>query len=712
KTLISGDATPAEGDTVTYQITVTNAGPAQATNVSLTDSLPAGLTATANNGTTATGTYTAGTGVWAIGTLANGASATLTLEGVVDAGQAGNTITNTTTAASGDQTDPGTAGDDLSESVTVGDVILANDDDYSVDPISSFTGGTVGSVLTNDTINGAAVPVDGSLTTIVLSDYSDLSGVTISDNGMITIPEGLAAGEYSIVYSICDQNNPINCASALVNILISEPSLLPIIAKDLKTVLEEDLSITMVQQSHQMGGFADGALERVRTRTGLACLEAVNARLKAENIFFDTDKATIKPESARILDDLAQILGTCEGNRFEISGHTDSDGSEEYNMRLSQLRAEAVLHALVMRGVRAEEFIARGYGESRPIASNITEAGQAANRRVEFLSIQGDDLYGKCYEATNRGRFLDITANGSGSTIDGFFLDERHDCSRDAWTIFEGSLNYLETASGMSQGMMNLSYRRENFTGKESVRGYFFGAYVSQNDVNNRANGEILGLGFNGGIYGASQLRNGIFLDYYLGAAVGRHEFDLDFDRSVGTINASGDYSYFAGFFGAALSGDMQLGSRTVTPSVGFDYSYSPGIEADVISTLDSVVQFDVLELSPIFGGRVYAEVRDERLINNKKTLFALTPRLACYQSIGDLDGVCSIGGSIEIVSANEHDDFFYGFEIDGDWGKGFSRRSITGSVSKRMRYGALRGDVTLGAFGALGIEGIYELNF
>ncbi|SDE63312.1 DUF11 domain-containing protein, partial [Ruegeria marina] len=90
---------------------MTNAGPAQATNVSLTDSLPAGLTATANNGTTATGTYTAGTGVWAIGTLANGASATLTLEGVVDAGQAGNTITNTTTAASGDQTDPGTAGD-------------------------------------------------------------------------------------------------------------------------------------------------------------------------------------------------------------------------------------------------------------------------------------------------------------------------------------------------------------------------------------------------------------------------------------------------------------------------------------------------------------------------------------------------------------------------------------------------------------------------
>ena len=120
KTLASLTATPNEGDTVTYEITVTNNGAANASSVTLTDTLPTGLTATAANGTATVGTYDAATGLWSIGSLINGASAVLTIEGIVDAGQGGNTITNTLAApASGDQPDPSTSADDLTESVTV-----------------------------------------------------------------------------------------------------------------------------------------------------------------------------------------------------------------------------------------------------------------------------------------------------------------------------------------------------------------------------------------------------------------------------------------------------------------------------------------------------------------------------------------------------------------------------------------------------------------
>ena len=115
KTLASGDATPEEGDTVTFQIEVTNNGGAQATNVSLTDTLPAGITYTTN--TTSQGSYDPATGLFTIGTLDVGDSAILTLSGTVDAGQGGNTITNITTAATGDQVDPSTVGDDLVEAV-------------------------------------------------------------------------------------------------------------------------------------------------------------------------------------------------------------------------------------------------------------------------------------------------------------------------------------------------------------------------------------------------------------------------------------------------------------------------------------------------------------------------------------------------------------------------------------------------------------------
>ena len=104
---------------VTYQIEVTNNGTAQATNVSLTDLIPAGLTATAGNGAITQGTYDAATGLFDIGTLNIGETATLTLEGTVDVGEGGNTITNVTTAAIGDQPDPSTIGDDLDESVVV-----------------------------------------------------------------------------------------------------------------------------------------------------------------------------------------------------------------------------------------------------------------------------------------------------------------------------------------------------------------------------------------------------------------------------------------------------------------------------------------------------------------------------------------------------------------------------------------------------------------
>ena len=122
KTLVSGDATPEEGDTVTFEITVTNDGAAQATNVSLTDLLPGGLTATALNGSITQGSYDAATGLFSIGTLNIGETAVLTLEGTVDVGEGGNTITNITTAATGDQIDPSTVGDDLDEAVVVDNI--------------------------------------------------------------------------------------------------------------------------------------------------------------------------------------------------------------------------------------------------------------------------------------------------------------------------------------------------------------------------------------------------------------------------------------------------------------------------------------------------------------------------------------------------------------------------------------------------------------
>jgi outer membrane protein OmpA-like peptidoglycan-associated protein len=105
-------------------------------------------------------------------------------------------------------------------------------------------------------------------------------------------------------------------------------------------------------------------------------------------IYFDFNKATIKSESHGALQDAARIMQDNPTIRVEIQGHTDSKGSDEYNQSLSERRAQSVVTYIVQNfAISASRLVGRGYGESKPIASNATEEGRALNRRVEFFIL-------------------------------------------------------------------------------------------------------------------------------------------------------------------------------------------------------------------------------------------------------------------------------------------------------------------------------------
>jgi OOP family OmpA-OmpF porin len=106
-----------------------------------------------------------------------------------------------------------------------------------------------------------------------------------------------------------------------------------------------------------------------------------------DKILFASGKSIILPVSYGILDSVAQVMRDYPKIRVRIEGHTDSDGSDSANLRLSQSRAEAVVNALVQRGVARSRLDAAGFGEMRPIASNDSEEGRAENRRVEFIIV-------------------------------------------------------------------------------------------------------------------------------------------------------------------------------------------------------------------------------------------------------------------------------------------------------------------------------------
>ncbi|WP_375578127.1 OmpA family protein [Marivirga tractuosa] len=107
-----------------------------------------------------------------------------------------------------------------------------------------------------------------------------------------------------------------------------------------------------------------------------------------DNIYFNFDKTTLKEASFPELDRLTDLMTQNPGIKIEILGHTDSKGSDDYNLTLSEGRAESVMQYLLDKGISEDRMKAKGLGETSPISSNDTEEGRAENRRVEFTIVE------------------------------------------------------------------------------------------------------------------------------------------------------------------------------------------------------------------------------------------------------------------------------------------------------------------------------------
>jgi len=253
-TKTANNATPYVGDTVIYTLRVVNNGAAEATNVSLTDLLPIGITYSGN--TLTQGTYSSATGLWDIGTLANGADANLTLSGAVNSGTSSLTITNTTTAASGDEFDPTTGNDDLNESITVlNRDPIAVDDNYTVAEDTNVTLSPLtadsdpdGDVVSITSINGVNLTL-GTAQTIAVTNGT----VTVSIAGVIIFtPDTNYNGPVSFPYVITDGKG--GTATASENITVNAVNDDPVVDTEIPNQSSEDGNTTSVDVG---GNFSD-----------------------------------------------------------------------------------------------------------------------------------------------------------------------------------------------------------------------------------------------------------------------------------------------------------------------------------------------------------------------------------------------------------------------------------------------------------------------
>ena len=130
-----------------------------------------------------------------------------------------------------------------------------------------------------------------------------------------------------------------------------------------------------------------GKLAKLEMVPPVPSIEANSLLINLDSeVLFDVDKYDVRvhPEAEEVLKNLAIVLKEMDVKNFEIDGHTDSDASDEYNQVLSEKRANSVKNFLVSQGVTAE-ITTKGYGESKPVASNDTAEGKQKNRRVEII---------------------------------------------------------------------------------------------------------------------------------------------------------------------------------------------------------------------------------------------------------------------------------------------------------------------------------------
>lgn len=130
-----------------------------------------------------------------------------------------------------------------------------------------------------------------------------------------------------------------------------------------------------------------GTLESGRTVADPAASGGLAGQLNSlGRISFEPGSSDLTNEGSIVVDNVARTLEQSPGSAIEVHGHTDSEGDEARNQVLSQERAQAVVSALAQRGIDTDRLTAVGFGESNPIAPNVTAEGRATNRRIEFVT--------------------------------------------------------------------------------------------------------------------------------------------------------------------------------------------------------------------------------------------------------------------------------------------------------------------------------------
>jgi len=561
---------------------------------------------------------------------------------------------------------------------------------------------TLSNVVVNDPLPGLSAVSPASVATLLPGDSAEFTAsYTIVQ---ADIENGEVFNTASVTGSSPGNSNDVTDASSVSVAFLVD--LIEQIEEQLTQILEDDLRETTTKQSRLFSDIAKGARDRLKAQSTEACVAELNSFVQNNPILFDTALAVLKPQSEPILDEVATILASCENGRIEIGGHTDSRGSDAYNIDLSQRRVNSVLAALEQRSVNTERLTARGYGERQPIADNSTAEGLTRNRRVVFTPLDTDTVVNEpCGAITPFGMRGPTAASNGSMNTNQEFGSESYNCVTGVRQIIRGDLSVSKEEGFGTQGMLSATIQRERLINEDHLTGRFIGGYFSRTNINGPADGTIDGYGAWAGLYGANRFHQDLYLDYYLAGSFGRHSYDLRFSNlPTGIdISADGTYNYWGIFGGLAISGESEFRDVRIQPRAGVDLRYASAWDANVTAQIPGISQSGTLSIDDQKGLRMFAELEfgfgfdpdsEDNLLTRQ---LSLTPRLYCDMLFeSGTDDMCGVGMKLEYSMHNFSYGTAWGINLDAETSGDMDRSSVGIFYERSMFNGD--GQMNLGA--------------
>ena len=159
---------------------------------------------------------------------------------------------------------------------------------------------------------------------------------------------------------------------------------------NIPNIEKKPVSMTISALSHGANKGNPAMIKNIRIAEGGVELYdrlITDGKIITRGIYFDVGKSTIKPESMGVINEIAKLMNDHPDVKLSVEGHTDSDGDDSFNQKLSEERSLAVMNTLVELGIDKARLASKGWGESMPVNGNSTPEEKANNRRVEFVKI-------------------------------------------------------------------------------------------------------------------------------------------------------------------------------------------------------------------------------------------------------------------------------------------------------------------------------------